>query len=72
MAIDDAAGRKSVRQRRTAPVQGDSVFVTKPRHSYRPTSPSVTVLRDDVHARALEAAKKVLRSRSSGNTGAMP
>jgi len=61
MAIDDAAGRKAVRERRAVRADSDSIFVYMPRHSAR--VPTLTVaLREDVHQRGLAAAKGALRS----------
>jgi len=61
MAIDDAAGRKAVRERRVPRATTESVFVQEPRHSTR-TPALRQALRDDVHQRGLDAAKKALRS----------
>ena len=67
MAIDDAAGRKAVRERRIPIVAGESVFVAVPRHSMR--IPTVRLgLRDDVHQRGLDAARKALRTYNSGKS----
>lgn len=67
MAIDDAAGRKAVRDRRLPVVNGESVFVAVPRHSMR--IPQVQLgLREDVHLRALDAARKALRSHNAAKT----
>ncbi len=61
MAIDDAAGRKAVRERRVPKATTESVFVQEPRHSTR-TPALRRSLRDDVHQRGLDAAKRALRS----------
>jgi hypothetical protein len=67
MAIDDAAGRKAVRERRTRGPATNSVFVQVPRHSTR--VPTVNqALREDVHQRGLAAAKKALRTHLSART----
>ena len=64
MAIDDAAGRKAVRERRVPIAKGESVFVAVPRHSAR--IPTVQQgLREEVHLRGLDAARKALRSYNS-------
>jgi hypothetical protein len=61
MAIDDAAGRRAVRERRRPTAKTESVFVQQPRHSTR--TPALRLaLREDVHQRGLDAAKKALRS----------
>ena len=61
MAIDDAAGRKAVRERRGPATPGESVFVAVPRHSTRnPTL--LRGLREDVHLRGIGAAKVALRA----------
>ncbi len=61
MAIDDAAGRKAVRERRTPKATTESVFVQEPRHSMRVPVMRLS-LRDDVHQRGLSAARKALRA----------
>lgn len=62
MAIDDAAGRRAVRERRIPHATTmDSVFVRFPRQSSRNVSPQM-ILREDVHQRGLTAARKVLSS----------
>ena len=67
MAIDDAAGRKAVRERQGSVTHGESVFVTVPRHSTRnPTA--VRGLRDDVHSRGIDAAKSALRAYNAART----
>lgn len=61
MAIDDVAGRKAVREKRNPVAAGESVFVTMPRHSMRIPSARLA-LRDEVHHRGLDAARKALRA----------
>jgi hypothetical protein len=60
MAIDDAAGRRAVRERRLPKPAGESVFSQQPRNSPHSKTP-VVVVRDDVHQRGLTAARKALR-----------
>jgi hypothetical protein len=57
--MDDAAGRKAVRERRRPLAGGASVFVPVPPAS---GAAPVLVLRDDVHERGLIAARKILRT----------
>jgi hypothetical protein len=60
MAIDDAAGRKAVRERRVQRADSESIFVYTPRHSAR--IPTLRIaLREDAHQRGLAAAKNALR-----------
>lgn len=67
MAIDDAAGRKAVRERQGSAAHGESVFVTIPRHSTRnPTQ--LRGLREDVHTRGIDAAKGALRAYNAART----
>ena len=67
MAIDDAAGRKAVRERRLPADKGESVFVAVPRNSMR--IPQVQLgLREDVHLRALDAARKALRTHNAAKS----
>lgn len=66
MAIDDAAGRKAVRERRAPAAGGESVFTLRPRTSLRHDVPDGGVLlREDVHLRAIEAARRALKSRQA-------
>lgn len=65
MAVDDEAGRRAVREARLPVTAGDSVFTPRPRHTSRPDAPYGVTLRDDVHARALEAARKIVRARQA-------
>jgi len=71
MAIDDAAGRRAVREKRMRAAEGDSVFLVLPRSSVHSMTPRV-VLREEVHQRGLTAAQKALRtnikSRATGRS----
>jgi hypothetical protein len=67
MAIDDAAGRKAVREKRSLPLRGESVFVPLPRHSSRPPITVPVTLRPEVHQRALGAVRAILRARASSS-----
>lgn len=70
MAIDDAAGRRAVRERRRTPeINGESVFTQLPSNSPR-SRMSVVILRDDVHQRGLTAARKALRAAHKKTRGA--
>ncbi|MGD9739850.1 MAG: hypothetical protein AB7O56_14985 [Bauldia sp.] len=63
MTIDDSAGRKAVRDRRSPLRSGPSIFSPQSPTSSRADAPRPVRLRDDVHARALDAAKKLAASR---------
>ncbi len=63
MTIDDRAGRKAVRERRAPSPVGEGTFVAIRSLSRRSDAPVAVTLRDDLHRRATEAAKRVLRSR---------
>jgi len=67
MAIDDAAGRKAVRERRDPVTPGESVFVVIPRHSTRNPTP-MRGLREDVYLRGVDAAKNALRAYNTART----
>ena len=68
MAIDDAAGRKAVREKRSLPVRSESVFAPLPRHSSRPPVTVPVILREEVHERALSASRAVLRARTASKS----
>ncbi|MCW5697613.1 MAG: hypothetical protein KIS96_12880 [Bauldia sp.] len=61
MAIDDAAARQRVRERRTSR-PGSGVFSVEPRLPGDPTGTHVVRLRDDVHKRGLAEARATLRA----------
>lgn len=67
MAIDDAAGRRAVREMRLPQPAGESVFSHLPRNSPHSKTP-VVVLRDDAHQRGLRAARKALREAHRART----
>ncbi len=69
MAIDDAAGRKAVREKRSLPARGESVFAPLPKHSSLPPVTVPVILRDEVHSRALAASRAVLRARAVNRSG---
>ena len=70
MSIDDVAGRKSVREKRSLPARGDSVFAPLPKHSSLPPVTVPVILRDEVHTRALAASRAVLRARAASKSEA--
>jgi len=72
MPIDDAAGRRAVRDRRAPLIASDSVFTRRPKHTARAPAFPAMLLRDDVHQGGLRAARKVLRSRRSSEVTGSP
>jgi hypothetical protein len=72
MPIDDAAGRRAVREKRAPLVASDSVFTRRPKHTARVAAFPAMLLRDDVHQGGLRAVRKVLRSRRSSESAGSP
>lgn len=70
MTIDDAAGRRAVREKRLFAADSESVFIVLPRSSMNSKTPRIMV-REDAHQRGLTAARKALRTstKSRRSTG---
>lgn len=66
MPIDDAAGRKAVREKRVPPQAATGSFLA-PAASGAGTA---RVLRDDLHRLGLEAARRALKAHKGGDHAA--